>query len=71
KSGRGAMGVIAHKINEKTGKLVLSEFCGKELFAFSHEGYCIRVEIEKIPIYGRNSAGVIVSKKGIKKALVI
>ncbi len=69
KVNRGAMGVIAHKINERTGKLAFAGFCGKELLAFG-DGYCIRVRTEDIPVQGRNSMGVAVSKKGIRKVVI-
>ncbi|MCS7144308.1 MAG: DNA gyrase subunit A [Archaeoglobaceae archaeon] len=68
---RGSKGVIGYKISEKTGKLVLAELCEKgELFLMSRDGYCIRVDLDEIPIQGRASSGVIVSRKGVWRGFV-
>ncbi len=70
--GRGAMGIILHKTTEKTGKLVFAEICTKgELFAISEDGHCIRSEVEKIPVQGRNASGVIVNRKGVTRAFIM
>jgi DNA gyrase subunit A len=69
--GRGSMGVIAHRISNRTGKLVFAEMCdGEELFAISKDGYCIRSKVSEISVQGRSSAGVIVNRKGIAKAFI-
>ncbi|MCS7129988.1 MAG: DNA gyrase subunit A [Archaeoglobaceae archaeon] len=68
---RGAKGVIGYKVTEKTGKLVLAELCEKgELFLISKDGYCIRMDLEEIPIQGRASSGVIVSRKGVWRGFI-
>ncbi|MET1124488.1 MAG: DNA gyrase subunit A [Archaeoglobaceae archaeon] len=71
KVSRGATGVIGHRITEKTGELVAVEFEGEELIAFTPDGYCIRVATKGLPVQGRNSSGVALAKRGIKKVLVI
>lgn len=62
--GRGGLGVIAHKITEKTGDL-----CGiavvradEDLMMITNDGTIIRTPADGIPIYGRAAAGVIVMK---------
>ncbi len=70
-TGRGAMGMIAYRVNEKTGKLVFADMCnGGEIFIMSKDGHCIRVDSSTIPIQGRYSSGVMVARRGIKKAAV-
>ncbi|MDI9610750.1 MAG: DNA gyrase subunit A [Archaeoglobaceae archaeon] len=68
---RGAKGVIGYKITEKTGNLVFAEVCNTgELFLISRDGYCIRLDLDEIPVQGRSSSGVIVSRKGIWRGFV-
>ncbi len=69
--GRGAMGTLAYRISEKTGKLVFSQLCdGGEVFVISKDGYCIRTDVKSIAVQSRYSSGVMVAKKGVKKAVV-
>ncbi|MCX8172945.1 MAG: DNA gyrase subunit A, partial [Archaeoglobaceae archaeon] len=68
---RGSKGVVGYKINEKTGNLVFVELCdGGELFMLSGDGYCIRLDLQEIPIQKRFSSGVILSRKGVCKGFV-
>lgn len=68
---RGSKGIIGYRISEKTGKLVFAEICEKgELFLMSRDGYCIRMDLDDIPIQGRSSSGVIVSRKGVWRGFV-
>ncbi len=62
--GRGVMGVIAQRINERTGAL-----CGiavvredEDLMMITNDGTIIRTPVDGIPLYGRPAAGVIVMK---------
>ena len=71
-TGRGAKGVIAHKVNEKTGRLVFAEFVKSDkLMVVSKDGNVVVVEVKQIPVMGRNAIGVTVSKKGIISASFI
>jgi DNA gyrase subunit A len=68
---RGARGVIGYRVTEKTGKVVFAELCSDgDLFLMSRDGYCIRVGVQEIPVQGRNSSGVIVSRKGVWRGFV-
>lgn len=68
---RGSKGIIGFRVSEKTGKVVLAELCdGGELFLISRDGYVIRMDLDEIPIQGRASSGVIVSRKGIGRGFV-
>ncbi|MCS7118987.1 MAG: DNA gyrase subunit A [Archaeoglobaceae archaeon] len=68
---RGAMGISGYKVSEKSGKIALAEVCDEgEVFLISSDGYCIRLNLEDIPIQRRNSSGVMVSKKGVKRGFI-
>ena len=70
-TGRGVMGMIAYKVTEKTGGVVFAHLCDDgELFAMSEDGYCIRTDVGSVAVQGRYSSGVVVAKKGVKKAAV-
>ncbi|AGK61906.1 DNA gyrase subunit A [Archaeoglobus sulfaticallidus PM70-1] len=70
---RGAKGVRNIRITSKNGHVVFAEFVkgGEELLTMSEDGYAIKISVDEIPVYSRNSAGVSVSKKGIKCAVLI
>ena len=69
---RAKMGVVGMKVNERTGRVVYSEFVrAKRIFAISNGGQAIMVNIDEISLQGRDSMGVIVSKSGIAKAVQI
>ena len=62
--GRGIMGNIVQKLNEKTG-----DICGvavvtedEDLLLITNDGNMIRTPADGIPVYGRISSGVIVMK---------
>ncbi|MEM2403190.1 MAG: DNA gyrase C-terminal beta-propeller domain-containing protein, partial [Archaeoglobaceae archaeon] len=68
---RGAKGVVGYKVTEKTGKVVFAEVCDSgDLFLLSRDGYCIRMNLENIPVQHRSSSGVLLSKKGIKRGFI-
>ncbi len=67
---RGSMGVASHKINEKSGKLVLAEICNEGKLIILERGNLLSIELNRIPLRKRNSLGVRVSKKGVRKAFV-
>lgn len=56
---RGGKGILATKINEKTGKLVALKaiFDQKELILISKNGQTLRTEISAIPVLSRMSRG--------------
>ncbi len=71
-TSRGGKGVIAHRVTEKTGKLVFAEFVkGDRLMVISKDGSVIVVPADQIPTMGRDASGVIVSKKGVISASFI
>ncbi len=62
--GRGIMGMIAQKVNDKTGAL-----CGisivhddEDILMITDDGTMIRTPVEGIPIYGRAASGVIMMR---------
>jgi DNA gyrase subunit A len=57
---RGGKGVLAHRVNEKVGKLVAAIMTSRsgELMLMSERGVIIRVPKESIPVHGRNTKGV-------------
>ena len=61
---RGTMGVICHKISEKTGYLAgIAAVCETDdLMIITDEGVIIRTPAADIPTYGNNTAGVIVMR---------
>ena len=72
-TGRGAKGVRNIKLSRRNGEVIFSEFVkgDEELLALSEEGYAIKTEVKSIPVHGRNTAGVRVSRRGIVCATVI
>ncbi|MDM7202728.1 MAG: DNA gyrase C-terminal beta-propeller domain-containing protein, partial [Thermodesulfobacteriaceae bacterium] len=58
--GRGGKGILAHKLNEKTGFLVDGILIKKEeeIFIFASTGKVIRISEKEIPQQGRNTKGV-------------
>lgn len=57
---RGGMGVISYKITEKTGNVISSLVVSKEdqLMLITEEGVIIRIAVDQISIFGRNTQGV-------------
>lgn len=57
---RGGMGVISYKITEKTGNVISSLVVSKEdqLMLITEEGVIIRISVDQISIFGRNTQGV-------------
>ncbi|MCX8151987.1 MAG: DNA topoisomerase 4 subunit A [Archaeoglobaceae archaeon] len=47
---------LAHKLNDKTGRLIAAKFCRKEIVIFG-EDKILKIESEKIPVQSRNSIG--------------
>ena len=61
---RGIIGVRAHNINEKTGKLASIGVVDESLdvMAITNEGVVIRTGVNEIPVYNRSATGVKVMK---------
>ena len=72
KVARGGKGVINSKVTEKTGPVVGIKVVrpGQELVLITGEGIVIRIEVEEIPIFQRNSQGVRLMKIGENDKLV-
>ena len=71
-TSRGAKGVLNYRINEKTGEVVFTEVVKSDtLLIISEDGYALALNSNDIPKKGRNTSGVIVSKKGVKTATFI
>jgi DNA gyrase subunit A len=70
---RGAKGVKNIKLSKRNGEVIFSEFVkgDEELLALSKDGYAIKTEVKSIPIHGRNTAGVKVSRRGVRCATII
>uniref|UniRef100_A0A7J2TJR3 DNA topoisomerase (ATP-hydrolyzing) n=1 Tax=Archaeoglobus fulgidus TaxID=2234 RepID=A0A7J2TJR3_ARCFL len=67
---RGAMGILGFKVSDKTGKVAFAEICDDgEVFLISRDGYCLRLDVEEIPVQRRNSSGTLISKRGAKRCL--
>lgn len=58
--GRGGKGVITHKVNAKTGKLVaaMTVHDNDELFVATEQGLVIRIAVSSISTMGRSTSGV-------------
>ncbi len=58
--GRGGKGIIAHSINEKTGRLAggVDLFDKEEVLIFASSGKSIRIEGKEIPEQGRSTKGI-------------
>jgi len=58
-TGRGAQGVTAHKLVEKTGKLVDLKVVSDddEVMIITKDGMAIRIPVSDIPVYGRATSG--------------
>lgn len=68
---RGAMGVIGYRVTDKTGKVAFADVCSEgDLFLLSKDGYCIRIDLEDVPVQRRSSSGVMLCKRGVKKGIV-
>ena len=61
---RGGKGVCCHKINEKTGKLssVVTVSEDDDVMLITNEGTIIRTSVDKINVYSRTAAGVIIMR---------
>lgn len=57
---RGGMGVISYKVTEKTGDVRASLVVSKEdqLMLITEEGVIIRISVDQISTFGRNTQGV-------------
>ena len=64
--GRGGMGMIAHNLTEKTGKLVNIAMVGgdEDILMITDDGTMIRTPAEGISVMGRSASGVIVMRTG-------
>ncbi|MBR4961949.1 MAG: DNA gyrase subunit A, partial [Clostridia bacterium] len=64
--GRGGMGMIAHNLTEKTGKLVNIAMVGgdEDILMITDDGTMIRTPADGISIMGRSASGVIVMRTG-------
>lgn len=69
---RGGLGVITHRLTERTGKLVsLSKVMGgEELLILSEGGILIRTRVNDVSSYGRASQGVKVMNLGAGDTVV-
>jgi DNA gyrase subunit A len=72
-TSRGTKGVINIRLSEKNGNVIFSEFVtgDEELITISEDGYAIKIKVSSIPVHGRTSSGVKVSKKGIGCATLL
>ncbi len=61
---RGARGVCAHKISEKTGKLaaIITVSEDDDIMIITNEGTIIRTPVSSINVYSRGATGVIVMR---------
>ncbi|MFH1087051.1 MAG: DNA gyrase subunit A, partial [Chloroflexota bacterium] len=61
---RGTKGIMSHRINQKTGKLVAARIISPDerLVLTTHRGNLLVVSAEEIPVLGRASQGVHVAK---------
>ena len=57
---RGGKGVLCYKITEKTGDLIGAKlvFDDRDIMLITTEGIIIRISVNNISIYGRNTSGV-------------
>ena len=57
---RGGKGVLCYKITEKTGDLIGAKlvFDDRDIMLITTEGIIIRISVNDISIYGRNTSGV-------------
>ena len=64
--GRGGMGMIAHNLTEKTGKLVNIAMVGgdEDILMITDDGTMIRTPADGISVMGRSASGVIVMRTG-------
>ena len=58
-TNRGGKGIICHKLNDKTGKIVSALIANddEELFVATENGLIIRTHVNQIPIVSRTSMG--------------
>ena len=61
---RGGMGVAAHKMTDKTGKLasIAAVKEDDDIMLITNEGTVIRTHVDSIPVHGRATGGVIVMR---------
>jgi DNA gyrase subunit A len=61
---RGGKGMICHRIMEKTGKLAGIAYVheDEDIMLITNNGIIIRTAVDQIPVYGRNTGGVIVMR---------
>ncbi len=61
---RGGMGVAAHKMTDKTGKLssIAAVEEDDDIMLITNEGTVIRTHVDSIPVHGRATGGVIVMR---------
>ncbi len=64
--GRAGMGMIAHNLTDKTGKLVGISMVGEEddILLITDDGTMIRTPADGISVMGRSASGVIVMRTG-------
>ena len=57
-------GMICHRIMEKTGKLAGIAYVheDEDIMLITNNGIIIRTAVDQIPVYGRNTGGVIVMR---------
>ena len=58
-TNRGGKGIICHRLNDKTGKIVSALIANddEELFVATENGLIIRTHVNQIPIVNRTSMG--------------
>ncbi|MDD4124979.1 MAG: DNA gyrase subunit A [Eubacteriales bacterium] len=61
---RGGKGIICHSLNDKTGLLVGISLVGEDddVMLITDSGIIIRTAVSEIPVYGRNTSGVIIMR---------
>ena len=62
--GRGGVGMLCHKLSDKTGKLISVSAATEEddIMLITNQGTIIRTPVRDIPVYSRTAAGVIVMR---------
>ncbi|MFA6729389.1 MAG: DNA gyrase subunit A [Eubacteriales bacterium] len=61
---RGGKGILCHRVSDKTGLLVGASLVGEEddVMLITDAGTIIRTSVGEIPVYGRNTSGVILMR---------
>jgi len=63
--GRGGSGILTSKVTDKTGRVISSQVVSgeeEEVIAISKKSQVVRVDINEIPVLGRQTQGVRIMK---------